>query len=85
VGCPPGWTDLTSAIQVNWTAPQRPNGIILQYYLVLTNFSGNSVIASTTVNSNITLTTELTARLGELYAIMHFCHHMYLFSMRKQA
>jgi len=65
VGCPSRWTDLTSTIQVNWTAPQRPNGIVLQYYLVLTNFSGNTVIASTTVNSYATLTSDFTARLGE--------------------
>ena len=65
VGCPSRWTDQTSTIHVNWTAPQRPNGIVLQYYLVLTNFGGNTVIASTTVNSNATLTSEFTARLGE--------------------
>ena len=65
VGCPPGWTDLISTIQVNWTAPQRPNGIVLRYYLVLTNFGGNTVIASTTVDSNVTLTSDFTARLGE--------------------
>ena len=69
VGCPSRWTDLTNAIQVDWAAPQRPNGIILQYYLLLTNFSGNNVIASTIVNSNVTLTTDFTARLGELYVI----------------
>ena len=65
VGCPSRWTDQTSTIQVNWTAPQKPNGIVLQYYFVLTNFGGNTVIASTTVNSNATLTSEFTARLGE--------------------
>ena len=66
VGCPPEWTDLRSAIQVNWTAPRRPNGIILRYYLVLTTFSGNTVIATATVNSSSNLATDFTARLGEL-------------------
>jgi len=65
VGCPSRWADLISTIQVNWTAPQSPNGIVLQYYLILTSFSGNSVIASTAVNSNVTLFTHFTARLGE--------------------
>ena len=66
VGCPSRWKDLTSTIQVNWTAPQRPNGIVLQYYLVLTNFGGNTVIATTTVNSNSTLTTNFANEaLGE--------------------
>ena len=65
VGCPSRWADLISIIQVNWTAPQIPNGIVLRYYLILTSFSGNSVIASATVNSNATLTTDFTARLGE--------------------
>ena len=66
VGCPSRWTDLISTIQVNWTAPQRPNGIVLRYYLVLTNFGGNTVIASTTVNSNDALITNFASeRLGE--------------------
>ena len=67
VGCPSRWTDLTSTIQVTWTAPQRPNGIVLRYYLVLTNFGGNTVIASTTVNSSDVLITNFANdRLGEL-------------------
>ena len=66
VGCPSRWTDLISAILVNWTAPQRSNGIVLRYYLVLTNFGGNTVIASTTVNSNDALITNFASeRLGE--------------------
>ena len=69
VGCPGGWLDQPNTIQVNWTAPQRPNGFVLQSYLVLTNFDSNTVIASTTVNSNAALTTDFTARLGELYVI----------------
>jgi len=67
VVCPSRWKDLTSTIQVNWIAPQRPNGIVLQYYLVLTNFGGNTVIASTTVNSSDALTTNFAnERLGSL-------------------
>ena len=66
VGCPSRWTDQTSTIHVNWTAPHRPNGIVLQYYLVLTNFGGNTVIASTTVNSSDALITNFASeRLGE--------------------
>ena len=65
-GCPSRWTDQTSTIQVNWTAPQRPNGFVLRYYLVLTNFGGNTVIASTTVNSSDALITNFAnERLGE--------------------
>ena len=66
VGCPSRWTDQTSTIQVNWMAPKRPNGIILRYYLVLTTFSGNTVIATATVNSSGNLATDFTAGLGEL-------------------
>ena len=66
VGCPSRWTDLISTIQVDWTAPQRSNGIVLRYYLVLTNFSGNSVIATTTVNSSDALITNFANEaLGE--------------------
>ena len=66
VGCPSRWKDLTSTIQVDWTAPQRPNGFVLQYYLVLTNFGGNNVIATATVNSSDALTTNFASeRLGE--------------------
>ena len=67
VGCPSRWTDLTSTIQVNWTAPQIPNGIVLRYYLVLTNFGGNNVFAKTTVNGSDALITNFAnERLGEL-------------------
>jgi len=66
VGCPSRWTDLISAILVTWTAPQSSNGIVLRYYLVLTNFGGNTVIASTTVNSSDALITNFASeRLGE--------------------
>ena len=50
--CPSRWTDLASVIQVNWTAPERPNGIVLQYYLRLTNYDGTSVIATESVGSS---------------------------------
>jgi len=66
VGCPSRWIEHPSTIQVDWTAPQRPNGIVLQYYLVLTNFGGNTVIAATTVNSSDAFITNFAnERLGE--------------------
>ena len=66
VGCPSRWKDLPNAVQVNWTSPQDPNGIVLQYYLALINYDGNTVIATASVNSNGALTTDVNARLGEL-------------------
>ena len=66
VGCPSRWRDLQNAIQVDWTSPQDPNGIVLRYYLALTSYAGNTVIATASVNSNSTLTTGFSARLGEL-------------------
>ena len=49
--CPSRWTDLASAIQVNWTAPERPNGMLLRYHLQLTTYDGRRVIASESVGS----------------------------------
>ena len=50
--CPSRRTDLASVIQLNWTAPERPNGILLRYYLWLTNYDGTSVIATESVGSS---------------------------------
>ena len=36
---------MANAIQVAWTAPERPNGMILQYHLQLTSYDGRTVIA----------------------------------------
>jgi len=47
-----------STIQVDWTAPQRPNGLILRYYLILTSFSGNTVFDRIAVNSSGAFTTN---------------------------
>ena len=50
--CPSRWTDLASAIQVTWTAPERPNGMILRYHLQLTSYNGRTVIVSASVGSS---------------------------------
>ena len=65
--CPSRWSDLASAIQIAWTPPQRPNGVLLQYYIILTTFDGRTVIASARTNENATLSVELSdANLGKL-------------------
>ena len=56
--CPSRWTDLASAIQVTWTAPVRPNGILLRYHLQLTTYDGRRVTASENVGSG-TLPSQL--------------------------
>ena len=54
--CPSRWSDLTNDIQVNWTAPERPNGVLLRYYIVLTSFDGGRVIVSASINDDATVT-----------------------------
>ena len=50
-----------SAIQVTWTAPERPNGALLQYHIQLTSYDGSRVIASESVG-NGTLVGQLDNR-----------------------
>ena len=50
--CPLRWTDLTSAIQVTWAAPERPNGVLLRYYLQLTTYDGRRVIVTASVGTS---------------------------------
>ena len=70
VGCPSRWTDEESTIQVDWMTPQRPNGLLLRYYLILRSFSGNSVFGRIAVDSSGALTTDFSnGILGELYVI----------------
>ena len=84
MGCPSRWRDLQNAIQVNWTSPQDPNGIVRQYYLALTSYAGNTVIATESVNSSGNLTTEFNARLGEhfwndgFFTVSHLHLHIYV-------
>ena len=68
--CPSRWTDLTSAIQVTWTAPERPNRMLLRYHLQLTTYGGSRVIASETVGSG-TLLSQLDS--SELREYQHKC------------
>ena len=42
---------MASAIQVTWTAPERPNGALLRYHLQLTSYDGRTGIASESVGS----------------------------------
>ena len=53
--CPSRWTDLASVIQVTWTAPERPNGVLLRYHLQLTSYNGRTVITTENVGSNVVI------------------------------
>ena len=60
--CPSMWDDQNGVIQVTWAAPQRPNGVLLQYYIQLTRYDdGRTVIASASTNEDATLSVELSA------------------------
>ena len=64
--CPSRWSDLTNDIQVTWAAPQRPNGVLLRYNIILTSFDGRTVIASASINENAALSVEFSnANLGK--------------------
>ena len=73
--CPSRWTDLTSAIQVTWTAPERPNGVLLRYYLQLTTYDGRRVIVTASVGSS-TLLGQLDN--SELHEFQHNCDFCFL-------
>ena len=68
--CPSRWTDLTSAIQFTWAAPERPNGMILRYYLQLTTYDGRRIIVSESVGSS-TFHDELDN--SQLREFQHYC------------
>ena len=63
--CPSRWTDLTNAIQVTWTAPESPNGMLLQYHLQLTSYDGRTVIASDSLGSAAVIGQLNNRQLGE--------------------
>ena len=64
--CPSRWNDLPNDIQVTWGAPQRPNGVLLRYYIQLTSFDGRTVIASASIDENAALSVEFSnANLGK--------------------
>ena len=63
--CPSRWIDRNGVIQFSWAAPQRPNGVLRRYYIILTSFDGRTVIASESYD-NTTLSAELSnANLGK--------------------
>ena len=53
--CPSRWTDMPSVIQVTWTAPERPNGMLLRYHLQLTSYDDRRVITTASVQSSTLL------------------------------
>ena len=67
--CPSRWTDLASAIQVTWAAPERPNGVLLRYYLQLTTYDGRTIIVTASVGSSTLLDDLDSSELRELYYI----------------
>ena len=56
-----------TAIQVTWTAPERPNGFILRYHLQLTTYDGSEVIVTLSVGNTTFLDDLDSSRLRELY------------------
>ena len=69
--CPSNWLDIrqASSIQITWSAPERPNGFILRYYLQLTTYDGRRVIVSTSVGNSTFLDDLDSSELRELYYI----------------
>ena len=62
--CPSRWT---GAIQVTWTAPERPNGMILRYHLQLISYDGRRLIATESVGNSTLLGQLDSSQLRELY------------------
>ena len=71
--CPSRWIDLISAILVTWTAPERPNGVLLRYYLQLTTYDGKRVIVSESVGSSTFLDDLDSSQLREFQHNCGFC------------
>ena len=71
--CPSRWTDLVSAIQITWTAPERPNGMLLQYHLQLTTYDGRRVITTESVGSSAVIGQLDNSKLREYHHICGFC------------
>ena len=57
--CPSRWRDQPNDIQVTWAAPLRPNGVLRQYYIILTSFDGRTIIDSARTYENATMSVEL--------------------------
>ena len=75
--CPSRWTDLASAIQVTWTAPERSNGILLRYHLQLTTYDGRRVITTESVGSSTLLGQLDSSELREYQHNCGFCLLLY--------
>ena len=73
--CPSRWIDLrlVNAILVTWTAPERPNGVLLRYYLQLTTYDGRRVIVTASVGSSTFLDDLDSSQLREFQHICGFC------------
>ena len=71
--CPSRWIDLTSAIQVTWAAPERPNGILLRYHLQLKSYDGRRVIVTESVGSSTFLDYLDSSELREFQQNCGFC------------
>ena len=71
--CPSRWTDLASAIQVTWSAPERPNGVLLQYHLQLITYDGRRVIVTESVGSTTFLDDLDSSELREFQHNCGFC------------
>ena len=56
---------MANAIQVAWTAPESPNGMLLQYHLQLTSYDGRTVIASESLGSAAVIGQLNNRQLGE--------------------
>ena len=74
--CPSRWTDLASAIQVNWTAPERLNGMLLRYHLQLTTYDGRRVIATESVGSSAVIGQLDSSELREYQHNYGFCFYL---------
>ena len=62
------WIPQTAfSVTISWSPPQRPNGVIVGFSVVLERYEGGPVINSTEVDFNVFTVFFINPALGKLY------------------